>query len=394
MKQFEPIDSQRLSAGSTEKRSKYLLAAEQIRRHILNGVYSPGDRLPSERDLAKSFGVAYLTVRQALHLLIQEGFVERKHGKGTYVIDHLRRQVNRGTESPASRPIYLLGLGPQVNARHDPVNWEIHLFRYQGIVEGGFQYGFPIEVTPGWNSRLSEQMIQKISSGSGVILNGNQLDEADLQRLIERGVRVVAINRYRGLACSEVQVDTKQGTLLAVEHLLQLGHRRIGIIVGDQKKPLMQLRLEGYKEALRHYDVTFQEDLIVVDPRGMEEDGAAAAEKFLNSSRPPTAIFTTSDRRAVGVIARAKELGWSVPDRLSIVGFDDLQIAAELDPPLTTVHNPIVQSGIEAVRLIHEHLQNPDLGIQLLRLPMSLTIRKSTARLPVSPKPASLPQPA
>lgn len=370
-----------MADGSAEKRPKYLLAAEQIRRHILSGVYRPGDRLPSERDLAQTFEVAYLTVRQALHHLIQEGFVERKHGKGTFVMERRSRPPVRDGKPQTAAPIYLLGLGPRVDARHDPVNWEIHLFRYQGIVEGGFQYGFPVEVPTGWNGTLSENIIRKLSTGSGVILNGDQLPEKDIRQLLNHGVRLVAINRHRGLVCSEVQVDTKQGTMLAVEHLLQLGHRRIGIIVGDQKKPLMQLRLEGYKEALRHYDVPFRDDLMVVDPRGRAEDGAAAAEKFLKSHKPPTAIFTTSDRRAVGVLTRAKELGWSVPEQISIVGFDDLQVAAELDPPLTTVHNPLVQSGVEAVRLIHEHLRNPDLDIQLVRLPMTLTIRNSTARL-------------
>ena len=388
MNQFEPIDAVRMAGGSAEKRPKYLLAAEQIRRHILSGAYRPGDRLPSERDLAQAFEVAYLTVRQALHYLIQEGFVERKHGKGTFVVERRSRPPVRGGKPSATAPIYLLGLGPRVDARHDPVNWEIHLFRYQGIVEGGFQYGFPVEVPAGWNGTLSESIIRKLASGSGVILNGDQLPEKDIRQLLDHGIRLVAINRHRGLVCSEVQVDTKQGTMLAVEHLLQLGHRRIGIIVGDQKKPLMQLRLEGYKEALRHYDVPFREDLLVVDPRGLAEDGAAAAEKFLKSATPPTAIFTTSDRRAVGVLTRAKELGWSVPEQISIVGFDDLQVAAELDPPLTTVHNPLVQSGVEAVRLLHSHLQNPELDIQLVRLPMTLTIRKSTARLRTPPKAA------
>lgn len=374
-----------MAGGDAARRPKYLLAAEQIRRHILSRVYGPGDRLPSERDLAQAFGVAYLTVRQALHYLIQEGFVERKHGRGTFVVERCSRPSARSGRTSAVAPIYLLGLGPRVDARHDPVNWEIHLFRYQGIVEGAFQFGFPVEVPSGWNGVLSDPLLQKLAAGSGVILNGDQLPEKEIRRLIERGVRVVAINRHRGLVCSEVQVDTKQGTVLAVEHLLQLGHRRIGIIVGDQKKPLMQLRLEGYKEALRLYDVPFREDLMVVDPRGLAEDGAAAAEKFLKSTKPPTAIFTTSDRRAIGVLTRARELGWSVPEQVSIVGFDDLQVAAELAPPLTTVHNPLVQSGVEAVRLIHGHIRNPELGVQLVRLPMTLTVRSSTARLKALP---------
>jgi DNA-binding transcriptional regulator YhcF (GntR family) len=379
VEQFQPIRSFSSATHATERRPKYLLAAEQIRDRILRGTLRPGDRLPSERDLAASFHVAYLTVRQALHQLSEEGFVERHHGRGTFVADR-RSQPRMATES-APPPIFLLGLGPQMDARRDPVNWEVHLFRYQGIVEGGFQFGLPIEVVGEWNGHLDDTILKKLKTGTGVILGGDQVSDADIERLLERKIRVVVINRHRGLLCSEVQVDTKQGAILAVEHLLQLGHRRIGIIVGDQRKPLMKLRLEGYKEALGHYGVAFDERLMVTDVRGSAEDGAAATEKLLRMKSPPTAIFAGSDQRAIGALARAREMGRKVPERVSIVGFDDLQEAAQLDPPLTTVHNPLHQSGYDAVRLINDHYRDPDLGVQLVRLPMSLVVRQSTARL-------------
>ena len=386
MNQFEPIKLPDSPAPDAAKRPKYTLAAEQIRQRILEGAFQPGDRLPSERELAALFGVAFLTVRQALHHLAEAGFVERHHGRGTFVADYRARQSEKKEVGIAASPIFLLGLGPGIDARRDPVNWEVHLFRYKGIVDAGFKFGFPIEALSEWNGELTPALLGRLETGSGIILNGDQLPEAQMRLLIERGILLVAINRHRDLLCSEVQVDTKQGTVLAVEHLLQLGHRRIGIIVGDQRKPLMQLRLEGYKEALRHYRVPFREDLTVMEPRGLVEDGAAAAEQLLRMKEPPTAIFTTSDRRAIGAMARARELGWSIPRDLSIVGFDDLQEAAELDPPLTTVHNPLHQSGYEAVRLIRDHLEDPDLGIQVARLPMSLAVRQSTARLRVPPK--------
>jgi DNA-binding transcriptional regulator YhcF (GntR family)/CheY-like chemotaxis protein len=375
---FAPIST---PSEPSARRAKYLLAADQIRDRIQRGVFRPGDRLPSERDLADSFGLAHLTLRQALQHLEREGLVHRHHGKGTFVAEPLQPDSTRRAETAKVAPIYLLGLGPQMDARRDPVNWEIHLLRYQGIVEGGFQFGYPIQAPAGWKGRLTKPLLEQLMAGAGVILNGDKLSADDLKTLVDSGVRVVAINRHRELLCSEVQVDTKQGTMLAIEHLLQLGHRRIGIIAGDQHKPLMQLRVEGYKEALRNYKVPFCPSLMVTDARGSVEDGAKAVEKLLQNPEPPTAVFTTSDRRAIGAMARAKELGWSVPDKLSIVGFDDLQEASELDPALTTVHNPLHESGFEAVRLLHQHAQDPDLGIQVVRLPMSLAIRQSTVRL-------------
>src|SRR5690606_17297897 len=156
-----------------------------------------------------------------------EGLVHRHHGKGTFVAEIPKRSLSRGAESATAPPIYLLGLGPQMDARRDPANWEVHLFRYQGIAEGGFQFGYPLQTPTGWNGRMTEPLLEQLAAGSGVILNGDHLPAEALKTLVERGVRVVAINRHRELLCSEVQVDTKQGTILAIEHLLQLGHRRI-----------------------------------------------------------------------------------------------------------------------------------------------------------------------
>lgn len=366
---------------NTGKR-KYVAAAEAIQRMIRSRRLKAGSRLPSERELAKLFQVAYLTVRQALHHLEQQGIIQRKHGCGTFVANPQESRIELQRRLPSVPPVWLIGLGPDVDEEHEPVNWEPLLYRYQGIMEGGFYFGLPIRsldlpVQP----RDCAWWISQLKGASGVILEKDALADEIIEALQQKGIPVVATSRHGSSICSEVQTDTTQGAKLATEYLLELGHRRIGLIVGDQNKPLMRMRLDGYRDALAAHDVPYESGLTVIDRRGLAEDGAQAARKLLALPHPPTAIFAASDQRAFGVLEALQVAGMNVPDDMSVVGFDDLRKAARLNPPLTTVRNPLHESGFEAVRLLSEHLKKKHLGKQIVTLPMSLVVRGTTASL-------------
>lgn len=372
------LSSGKGSAGPA--RPKYVVLAEDLQRFIAAERLRPGSRLPAERDLARSFRVAHLTVRQALQLLEQRGLILRHHGSGTFVANPHERRIELLQRLPSIPPVSVVGLGPERDAEHEPVNWEPLLYRYRGIVEGGAHFGLTIKSCDlpaagrddgGWFDRLAASL--------GVLVEGDRLPDAKIDELLRRGVPVVAINRHTATACSRVQVDTLQGARLATEHLLALGHRRIGLVVGDQEKPLMRLRQEGYREALAAAGVPFDESLVVIDRRGLPEDGAAAARTLLHVASPPTAIFAASDMRARGVIEALASAGLRVPGDVSVVGFDDLKAAESMKPPLTTVRNPLYESGFEAVRLLWEHAKGQGTGVRVVTLPMSLVVRNSTA---------------
>lgn len=373
-----PKESTNLPANTGKR--KYVVAAEAIQQMIRSRRLKPGSRLPSERELAELFQVAYLTVRQALHHLEQQGIIQRKHGCGTFVANPQESRIELQRRLPSVAPVWLIGLGPDMDEEHEPVNWEPLLYRYQGIMEGGFYFGLPIRsldlpVQP----RDCAWWISQLKGASGVILEKDALADEIIESLQQKGIPVVATSRHGSSVCSEVQTDTIQGAKLSTEHLLELGHRRIGLIVGDQTKPLMRMRLDGYRDALVAHGVPYEPELTVIDRRGLAVDGAEATRALLALPDPPTAIFAASDQRAFGVLDALHAAGRSVPDDMSVVGFDDLRKAARVNPPLTTVRNPLHESGFEAVRLLSEHLRKKDLGIQLVTLPMTLVVRGTTA---------------
>lgn len=176
-----------------------------------------------------------------------------------------------------------------------------------------------------------------------------------------------------------VTLDYVQGGRLATEHLLQLGHRRIGMVTHMNRdgQPDHIARVSGFQEALSQYGLPFHPELLQAGQSTVQE-GKIAGLKLLSLPEPPTAIFATNDMMAMGVIAAAWELGISIPDRLSIVGFDDIPLASYTTPPLTTItisqHDLIGQALTALLNAIEGRpVSSPP------PLPATLTVRHSTS---------------
>ena len=136
---------------------------------------------------------------------------------------------------------------------------------------------------------------------------------------------------------------------------------------------------------LRGYEVAFEAAGLSIDPawivagRASIDGGASAFQRAWGLGLRPTAVLAMSDAMAIGAIRAARELGCHVPDRISVVGFDDIDLAPHVDPALTTVHQPIRQKGFEAVRLLLEEVEQRTSPVQHLRLDTRLIVRGSTA---------------
>jgi LacI family transcriptional regulator len=168
-----------------------------------------------------------------------------------------------------------------------------------------------------------------------------------------------------------------RGGLDATAHLVGLGHRRIAIITGPQEQDNAVARLAGYRTALIQAGIGADDDL-VRDGDYSVDGGFRAASVLLRLDDPPTAVFATSDDTAIGVLRAAREHGVRVPDDLSVVGFDDLPVAAWLDPALTTVRQPLAEIGDAAVTLVHRAREGAP-GPAHLELATRLVVRASTA---------------
>jgi DNA-binding LacI/PurR family transcriptional regulator len=191
----------------------------------------------------------------------------------------------------------------------------------------------------------------------GVLVTNANLDFADLHKTEARGTPVVLCmwerpNEPPGLPC--VAVDFRLAGRLAGEHLLELGHRRMGAIVGSKASGIHAARYEGFVEALRAAGVTKNRVRHALDTI---HGGYLAARALLEADPQLTAIFVTNDLPALGAMHAAADLGLHVPDDLSVIGITDIQLARESRPALTTVAVPTVEVAELAVELLRELIE-------------------------------------
>ena len=175
------------------------------------------------------------------------------------------------------------------------------------------------------------------------------------------------------------------GAYEATRHLLDLGHRRIAYIGGPPRAGCDVVRAHGWAAAMSEAGIRV--DLDAVPRRAYSfEHGLDAATALLSSRNAPTAIFAGSDVSAMGVLEAARQLGISVPDELSVVGFDDTILARSATPPLTTVHQPIADIGRTAVSTLIRLVSGEALATKRVELATHLVVRSSTARVPAERK--------
>jgi len=167
------------------------------------------------------------------------------------------------------------------------------------------------------------------------------------------------------------------GSLAATEHLISLGHRRIGFIAGPRTLVCSRTRLDGYRAALEAAEIAVDPQLIVQGDF-YHESGFKGAAELLALAQPPTAIFASSDQMALGGYEAVRQRGLRVPDDLSIIGFDDLPEVRWSSPPLTTVRQPLSEMGALAARTLLRLAGGEQIEGLRFELPTQLVVRDST----------------
>lgn len=204
------------------------------------------------------------------------------------------------------------------------------------------------------------------------------------QFLLENHTPCVRVSQRPFEGFPWISVDDLDAADDMTEYLLQLGHSRIGFIVGHPEHGQSHDRLAGYRRALRRNNLEFNEDL-VEQGRFDYESGCSCARKLLSSTRPPTAIFASNDPMAMGVLSVAHEMGFRVPGELSVAGFDDSPLARHAWPPLTTVRQPIAEVARLATEELIKQLQGRAEGDSHHCLRAELVRRASTASPGLAP---------
>nr|WP_288455161.1 LacI family DNA-binding transcriptional regulator [uncultured Pseudomonas sp.] len=213
----------------------------------------------------------------------------------------------------------------------------------------------------------------------GLIVATVASDAAFAQALAALRVPLVLVDRsLEGVSADQLRIDHEQGAYLATRHLLELGHRRIVCIGGPASTQVVQLRAGGYRRALYEAGIEAQ---AVVDCAFTSPAGHAAAQVLLAGEQRPTAIFAGNDMIALGVLRAAAERGLQVPQQLSVVGFDDIEVSRYLHPALTTVGQRIGQLGEQAAERLLARIRKPGLVAEQRLIEPTLMLRESTAAI-------------
>ncbi|HEX3787766.1 MAG TPA: LacI family DNA-binding transcriptional regulator [Pseudonocardiaceae bacterium] len=217
-------------------------------------------------------------------------------------------------------------------------------------------------------------------ASDGVILVTSVLDPKLHDELHRLHVPIVVVDPAGGpdIDAPTIGATNWAGGLAATEHLLELGHHRIGFISGPRRLLCSRARLDGYRAALTSANIAADAELIVPGDF-YHESGYFGANVLLDLNRPPTALFAASDQMALGALEALRQRGIRVPEDISVVGFDDLPEVRWCPPPLTTVRQPLTEMGRLAARTVLRQLQGEETETLRVELSTELVVRSSTA---------------
>ena len=255
------------------------------------------------------------------------------------------------TSSPTRRWRRTRALGLRPTALHDPARERKRLFGVAGGLADGLLSLLPRTI------------------------------EHHLAMLEQLNLPVVIVdNRGTNTPLPAIGTDNINGARQAVQHLVALGHRRIGFITGDLETGAARERQQGYREGLQAAGLPLDEALIK-EGDFLQPSSFRATRELLNLAEPPTAPFASNDVAAFGAIAAVHEQQLQVPADISVIGFDDIPSAQQVHPQLTTVRQPLYEMGGAATRLLLSLIQGGEATVPRISLPTTLMVRHSTARV-------------
>ncbi|MCC3765357.1 LacI family DNA-binding transcriptional regulator [Glycomyces sp. TRM65418] len=292
-----------------------------------------------------------------------------------------------------------LGYVPTTGPRETPAPQSVHVvfdtilnmyavYVLDGLISGGRELGVEV-VTSSLESENSGQYdplgadrVKEIHAqgAAGLVVVTAQLTSEEMDACEQLGLPLVVIDPANPLdeRVTSLGATNWAGGVQATRHLLDLGHTRIGFAGGPSQSLPARERLHGYREALESAGIEL-DPALTGSGRFTAETGAALTATMLDLADPPTAVFAASDAIAVGVIRTARQRGLEVPGDLSVVGFDDTYNAMWVEPPLTTVKQPLRQMGRVAVRTLLDLAAGKVPDSHHVQLATSLVVRESTA---------------
>ena len=323
------------------------------------------------RDVAERAGVSVATVSKVLNQ--RYGVAAETFARVRTVIDELGYEASLVAQSLRNHKTNVIGI---LVADLEPFSTELLKGAADAIRGTGYELvvysaGGRVGDHVGWERRYLSRLSGTLVDGA-ILVTPTVID-------VRYGAPIVAVDPHTGSTdLPTIDSDNLRGAQRAVEHLLSLGHRRIGMLTGRADLQSARLREAGYRQALAAAGVPVDEDLVLAgdyDP----DVSSTSALRLLKTEHRPTAIFAANDISAIATVSAAASLGISVPADLSVVGFDNVPESALNSPPLTTIHQPIREMGQSAIQLLVRLINGETPETAHLTLATSLVVRQSTS---------------
>jgi GntR family transcriptional regulator, arabinose operon transcriptional repressor len=359
--------------SSQEASPKYEIIRQSLSDAIASGEYQPGQRLPSESDLVKTFAASRPTVIRALRELQMSGAIERRVGSGSYV---------RGD---SAAPGYTFGLLiPELGRT------EIFEPMCRGMAEtqhGGHHvllWGSSLGDEANMERQASQACRQLIAKRvSGVFFaplemtpQKDAINRGIAEALDRSGIPVVLLDRdlvsYPERSRYDlVGIDNRRAGYVVTQHLIRCGRRRVVFLGRPGSAPTVDARIAGYREAVADAELKSGPQVCRVDP-----EDQVLVKTILQRLRPE-GFVCANDFTAARLLRTLTDLGVSVPDKVGMAGIDDVKYASLLSVPLTTIHQPCAMMGAIAVSAMIERLRAPKLPARDILLNFHLVVRDS-----------------
>ena len=335
-------------------------------------------RRVTSRDVAERAGVSRTTVSFVLNDVPGANISQETRRRVLQAAQEMGYVPDAAARSLASRRTNTLGLVLVRNQSHIAVDAFLPLVIH-GLADTTRQSGFHLLLEPVEDISHPEAYIHLVRAKhiDGIVLSGPRSDDQQLPSLLNEGFPVVLLGQLPGNPACFVDVDNRSAAREAVQHLICLGHQRIGCITNAPTQYTGGAdRLAGYRDALQSAGIAFEERLVRFG-NFVPESGYQAAFSLLKEVPAPTAIFVASDVVAFGAMAAIRECGLTIPDEVALVGFDDVPLARYIDPPLTTVRLPAAELGRQAGQMIVRLIQNGEVTPKNTMLETELVVRAS-----------------
>ncbi len=251
----------------------------------------------------------------------------------------------------------------------------------EALFEAG--YGMVMGDTRGDTARESHyDRLVRSGQVDGVLLFSGRLPAARFGELNSVAPLTLVCNDIPQLSVPFVESANRDAARTLTDYLISVGHRRIGHITGPRRGPESDDRVAGYRDALKAAGIAFDPKLVWRGDYQADSGAEAARRNFLPMADRPTAVFAANDETAIGFIKAVRDVGLSVPEDVSVAGFDDIGYAALFDPGLTTMHQPRAELGRVAAEILVQRMTGTgEPPPRITRLPCTLVVRESVAPL-------------